>query len=110
MLARARSSKRQDLARFTPGLGHWVDLFYALGAAIYIALFAALAVFFCVRFVYPWMAMISPAAVAMGLAGLLAAVVTGLAVCGVFGSSILPSTAERSKLRNMQLGAWTASS
>lgn len=90
--------------------GHWVDLLYGLGAVAYVALVTALAIFLCVRFVYPWMASALPDAVAIGLAALLAAAVMVLSTVGVFGSSILRSTAEKKKLRNMQLGAWTARS
>jgi len=89
--------------------GHWADLLYGLGAVAYVALIAALVVIFCLYVVYPWMATILPGAVAIGLAGLLALVVIALAAGGVLGSLFLPSAAERARLRNMQLGAWTAS-
>jgi hypothetical protein len=79
--------------------GHRVDLLYALGAVAYVALVAALAVFLCVRFAYPWMALVLSGAVAMALAGLLAAIVIVLIAGGVLGSLILPSTAERLRLR-----------
>jgi hypothetical protein len=106
-------TRRDFIAALTSGKGlrgHWVDLLYSLAAALYVALIAALAIFLCARFAYPWMARALPDVAAMGLAGLLAGVIIVLSVCGVFGSSILPATAERSKLRNMQLGAWTTES
>ena len=90
--------------------GHWVDLLYVAGAFAYVALIAAVAVVLGARVVYPEMALFLPDAVAMGIAGLLAAMVIVLAAGDVLGALLLPATAERLRLRNMQLGAWTAKS
>ena len=90
--------------------GHWVDLLYVVGAFAYVALIAAVAVVLGARVVYPELALFLPDAVAMGIAGLLAAIVIVLAAGDVLGALLLPATAERLRLRNMQLGAWTAKS
>jgi putative peptide zinc metalloprotease protein len=90
--------------------GHWVDLLYGLGAVAYVGLIVALALFVCLRVVYPWMTTFLPSAAAMALAGLGAAIVIVLAAGGILGSFFAPSAAERSRLRNMQLGAWTTQS
>jgi hypothetical protein len=88
--------------------GHWVDLVFGVGAVAYVALMAALAILLGLYLAYPLLAKVLPSALAMVLAALLAMALAVLAAGGVLGPLFLPSTAERSRLRNMQLGAWTA--
>ena len=87
-----------------------MDLLYVVGAFAYVALIASVAVVLGARVVYPELALFLPDALAMGIAGLLAAMVIVLAAGDVLGALLLPATAERLRLRNMQLGAWTAKS